>query len=356
MPVTPDSEQCATCHQSISDEWHTPQHENKGVDCQVCHNPHAQAPVAGASSAREETGENAGTTPSTGEISGIFVGPETCQSCHQELFNSWQSTRHAQAFSSPIFQKDWVEEGSNAFCLECHTTGFNPETKDYTHEGVTCESCHGPFQPGHPETMMAVEPDAALCANCHKSTTDEWRASKHGDANIQCQSCHNPHSQTPRAANVTELCTNCHKAMEDSFTHGTHANAGLECSNCHMYTSPRTGDPIMGLVATGHTFTVGSDTCIGCHKDTVHTRDTIIQLSGEAVPTPEITTQKLEQKISEQEMTIETLEARGSVRLYTGLAQGAIVGLVTGGVAAWVVSKRIRVVEEDENEQEKDES
>jgi len=49
-------------------------------------------------------------------------------------------------------------------------------------------------------------------------------------------------------------------------------------------------------------------------------------------------------------MTIENLQAQSTVRLYTGLAQGAIVGLVTGGVAAWVVSRRIRVVEEDENE------
>ncbi len=283
----------------------------------------------------------------TGEA---FAGPETCQQCHAQLYDTWKSTRHANAFSSPIFQRDWANEGSDFTCLECHTTGYDAAKQMYSHEGVTCESCHGPFQPGHPETLMTITPNAELCSQCHKTTTDEWRASPHHAANIQCQACHNPHSQTPRAATVTELCTNCHKQMGDSFTHGTHANAGLECSNCHMYTAPRTEDAIMGLVPTGHTFTVGSETCIGCHKDTVHTRDTIVKLSGGTEQISEVDTETLKKTVTEQEQAIQQLEARSSVRLYTGLAQGAIVGLVTGAVAAWVVSRRIRVVEEDEEE------
>jgi len=283
-----------------------------------------------------------------------YAGPEACKGCHAQLYETWQSTRHAHAFSSPIFQRDWQAEGSDFTCLECHTTGFDVSNSTYAHEGVTCESCHGPFQPGHPKTLMPVTPDEELCSTCHKTTTDEWRASPHFGASIQCQACHNPHSQTPRAATVTELCTNCHKEMKDTFAHGTHSEAGLECSNCHMYTSPRTEDPIMGLVPTGHTFTVGSETCIGCHQDTVHTRDTIVRLSGQEEGVPEVDVESLKQKVSEQEMAIQELEARNSVRLYTGLAQGAIVGLITGGVAAWVVSRRIRLVEE-EDEQEKDE-
>jgi predicted CXXCH cytochrome family protein len=279
-----------------------------------------------------------------------YSGPEKCKECHADVYDTWQSTHHAQAFSSPIFQRDWAKEGSTFTCLECHTTGYNADNQSYSHEGVTCESCHGPFQEGHPASPMPITPNAELCSQCHKTTTDEWHASPHYAANIQCQACHNPHSQTPRAETVTELCTNCHKNMGDSFTHSTHANAGLECSNCHMYTAPRTEDPIMGLSPTGHTFTVGSETCISCHKDTVHTRDTIVKLSGQTENIQEVDTETLKKTVSDQEMTIQQLETRGSVRLYTGLAQGAIVGLVTGGVAAWVVSRRIRVVEEEEDE------
>jgi predicted CXXCH cytochrome family protein len=277
-----------------------------------------------------------------------FVGPEVCGACHKELVELWQETRHAHAFSSPIFQRDWEAGGSITTCLECHTTGYDKTNGSYAHEGVTCESCHGAFQQGHPTTLMPVTPNAELCRTCHQSTTDEWMASPHAAANIQCQACHNPHSQEPRAESVTALCTNCHKEMGDVFAHGTHAEKGVECSNCHMYTAPRTDDAIMGLIPTGHTFTVGSEACIGCHMDTVHTRDTIVNLSNQVSGQPEIDAKVLEAKITEQEAVITELKTEGSVRLYTGLAQGAIVGLITGGVAAWVVSRRLRVIEVEE--------
>jgi hypothetical protein len=282
---------------------------------------------------------------------GAYAGSAACAMCHQDIHPEWQTTRHAQAFSSPIFQRDWSELSKQTSCLECHTTGFDPQTGSYAEEGIGCEACHGQFNPKHPAENMSITPDADLCSKCHKNTTDEWRASIHNQAGIQCQACHDTHSQTPKAESVTALCSNCHKERGDSFTHGTHANAGLECSNCHMYTTPRADDPIGGLVPTGHTFSVGSDACIGCHQETVHTRDEIIRLTGEIAEVEKVDVKDLEAKISQQEDEISNLKTSGTVRLYTGLAQGAIVGLVTGGVAAWVVSRRIRVVEEEEDEQ-----
>jgi hypothetical protein len=279
-----------------------------------------------------------------------YAGSESCRECHENILNVWTGTRHSQAFSSPIFQRDWTAEGSNVTCLQCHTTGYDPASGKYAEPGIGCEVCHGQFEPDHPNKRMSVTPDAELCARCHKQTTDEWRASIHGTNNIYCEDCHNPHSQTPKAETITALCSNCHKERGDSFTHGTHANAGLECSNCHMYTSPRSTSPIMGLVPTGHTFSVGSDACVGCHQDTVHTRDEIIKLSGEVQQLTEVDTATLQQKLDEQGQQITKLEARGEVRLYTGLAQGAIVGLITGGAAAWVVSRRIRLVEVEDND------
>ncbi len=279
-----------------------------------------------------------------------YAGSSACEKCHTDIHTQWVTTRHANAFSTPIFQKDWGDQKQEASCLACHTTGYNPETHTYAEAGVTCEACHGPFQTDHPAKAMPVTPNASLCGSCHKTTTDEWHASKHAVANIQCPSCHNPHSQTPLAATVTDLCTNCHKDRGTSFTHSTHASAGLECSNCHMYTAPRTNDPIGGLAPTGHTFSVGSDACIGCHQDTVHTRDTLVQLSGQVQAATTTNIQDLEQQISQQQQTISNLQTTASVRLYSGLIQGAIVGLVTGGAAAWVVSRRIHLVEEeDEN-------
>ncbi len=279
-----------------------------------------------------------------------YAGSQSCAQCHQDIHSEWQGTRHAQAFSAPIFQRDWTQLGSQVTCLECHTTGYDANTGKYAEAGVTCEACHGPFQPTHPQTSMPITPNADLCGNCHKTTTDEWRASVHGQQGIQCQACHDPHSQNPKAESVTALCTTCHQDRGTSFTHSTHANAGLECSNCHMYTSPRTNDPIEGLVPTGHTFTVGSDACIACHQDTVHTRNEIVKLSGEVAQLETADTATLAQQVQTQSQQISDLKAQSTNRLYLGLVQGAIVGLLTGGAAAWVVSRGIRIVEVKDDE------
>ncbi len=117
-----------------------------------------------------------------------------------------------------------------------------------------------------------------------------------------------------------------------------------------MFTVPRTNDPIEGLVPTGHTFTVGSDACIACHQDTVHTRNEIVKLSGEVAQLETANTTTLEQQVQTQQQQIGELKAQSTNRLYIGLVQGAIVGLLTGGAAAWVVSRGIHVIEVKEDE------
>ncbi len=283
---------------------------------------------------------------------GNYAGPETCGACHEEIHALWQETRHAHAFSSPIFQQNWHEIGDQFDCLGCHTTGYDPAINTYEYEGVTCEACHGPMQEGHPVEPMPIKADAELCATCHKTTTDEWKTSFHGQEGIQCQACHDPHAQQPKAESVTALCGNCHKERGESYTHGTHADAGLECSNCHMFTDPRFGPPIEGLVATGHTFAVGSQACVGCHQETVHTRDKILQLSGEVSELTNLDAKALQQQVQENAETISELETRSDTRLYVGLAQGGIIGLATGAVAAWVVSRGLRVVEIESDEED----
>lgn len=277
-----------------------------------------------------------------------YATSETCAGCHKDTHETWSGTLHSQAFSSPIFQEDWVNQGSSPSCLECHTTGFDQGTGEYSEAGVACEACHGPMQQGHPDNPMPITADYTVCAHCHKTTTDEWQASRHGQVGLDCEACHNPHSQEPRAETINELCTNCHKDTGSSFTHGTHANSGLSCSDCHMSATSHT-DMTGGLFATGHTFVVGSEACINCHKDTVHTRDTIVSLSGQRTGEA-LTSEELEKLVSEKDQAIQSLEAQNTVRLYTGLIQGSIVGLIIGGVAAWVVSQRIRFVEVEEND------
>ncbi len=68
---------------------------------------------------------------------------------------------------------------------------------------------------------------------------------------------------------------------------------------------------------------------------------------GELEQAQTVDPEALQQEIQSQQETITSLEASSSTRLYTGLAQGAIVGLIMGGTAAWIVSRRLKVIEEE---------
>ena len=109
------------------------------------------------------------------------------------------------------------------------------------------------------------------------------------------------------AESITALCTNCHRDPGQTFTHSTHSNAGLECSTCHMATNQETVSAVGGLVPTGHTFSVGSEACIGCHQDTVHSRDTILALTGDLEQVRTVDPETLRQQIHAQEETIAAL-------------------------------------------------
>ena len=73
-----------------------------------------------------------------------YLGAESCASCHQSQFDSWQSTKHATAFST----LENVGKSFDPDCIVCHTVGFDqggfidfvmtPELMN-----VQCENCHG---------------------------------------------------------------------------------------------------------------------------------------------------------------------------------------------------------------------
>ncbi len=70
--------------------------------------------------------------------------PDDCYECHQEQYNFWSQTPHAQAFES--LREN--QRASDPSCLECHSTGFGLEGgyDDVRLEdplgGVSCFACH----------------------------------------------------------------------------------------------------------------------------------------------------------------------------------------------------------------------
>jgi len=117
---------------------------------------------------------------------GYFVQAEKCKKCHAKIYDQWQDTRHAQAFTRLVgTQRD------DRACLPCHTTGFeisngfrnlrtNPDLAN-----VQCEACHGPrfqhvryFEAIYPDRKVPENPDLkstvspAICRDCHNHSRD----------------------------------------------------------------------------------------------------------------------------------------------------------------------------------------
>ena len=72
-----------------------------------------------------------GTPEPTPAAQTRYNGPDFCGNCHGDIHEAWQTTRHAQAFSSPVFQQDWQDLGNQFACLGCHTTGYDPASNSY---------------------------------------------------------------------------------------------------------------------------------------------------------------------------------------------------------------------------------
>ena len=197
-----------------------------------------------------------------------YAGAEVCKACHAEYYEAWKDSPHANAATTDAFQQQWAATGSPAYCLSCHTTGYDSKTGEYHQGGVTCENCHGEFQPGHPATPMEVNPKTEACQNCHTETYREWKLSGHARADIACTACHNVHSPGLKAANSTQLCAVCHTARAQDFSHAPHSSADLTCSDCHI--GLPSGPLEEGKRITGHTFVVNTDVCADCHRDQIH--------------------------------------------------------------------------------------
>ncbi len=187
------------------------------------------------------------------------------------------------------FQTDYTPES----CRECHEDEYNQWTESRHGEvGTGCAACHKQEAPGeHPAVPLSMGKEAEICGDCHIQEYEDWSASKHGEVDITCVACHNPHTQHQRLVDDNQTtCENCHREEADDILHSTHYAANLTCLDCHKNTHEN----------TGHTFNIGTDTCVSCHGDTIHTAAAILNgeplsttlVAPETVP-PEKTTEEL---------------------------------------------------------------
>jgi hypothetical protein len=126
-------------------------------------------------------------------------------------------------------------------------------------------------------TRAVQNQSSAVCAECHESTNDSWKASAH--TSVSCENCHGPtkshiekarnHEEAPLAvADARDLCLKCHAAVSsrpasfpqvEALTHGALAEGvTTSCTSCHNSHNPGIPPEIT------HTLVERSD-CLACH-------------------------------------------------------------------------------------------
>jgi len=205
--------------------------------------------VLAASALSQEKPDASGAKPAAAQPE--YVGSETCQACHEDIFKAFQkNNRHAALETDK--RRGW-------------------ETK-------ACEACHGPGAK-HAETTeksdirnpAKARPGQAekACLACHTNQpTQVGRVfNGHGRNQVGCSSCHKVHAAEvrtgPRAARLNAACSACHRAERASFVrpHGHAVNEGVvacvDCHNPHGTMLPKAISTAIG----------GEPGCLNCHSD-----------------------------------------------------------------------------------------
>lgn len=136
------------------------------------------------------------------------ISARECGTCHEEQYREWSTSMHAMAWTDPYYQIDYVFDGAQQICLNCHipledqqehlVIGFrdkemfkpilkpNPNFDTVLQsEGVTCAVCHvrngaiaGPT--GSSRSPHPVEADPSMssgigpCERCHVVSGERW--------------------------------------------------------------------------------------------------------------------------------------------------------------------------------------
>jgi hypothetical protein len=272
--------------------------------------------------------------------------PSQCATCHQEVHDLWLTSPHANAALNDNFVAEYAQRGQPVYCMDCHASGYDPETRLSIHEGVICSSCHQPVGEGdHPPASMQASNASILCGQCHSGahapTYHEWLASPHSEAGVDCVDCHTPHNNglilgsgtegLLTQGSVNETCGSCHP---ETLVDEVHMGDDMSCEDCHI--ERRLADDGIHVVATGHTMNIAPETCSECHGS-VHVVST-----EDAAPEPELTTAE-QNRVEELEGEVERLEEDVQTKWNSGVVGGAI-GMMVVILIGFVILRRGKVL------------
>ena len=158
----------------------------------------------------------------------LYVGPDTCKACHEDIYNDWAATPH---FVNTMTGK-----------LEART---GPEWHG-------CESCHGPGKEhvdgGGDKTKIFTFKDTSVaetserCLRCHQYDAEHsnFDRSAHLANGVGCIDCHSPHhakeGEFLLKGKAPQLCYTCHGEVRAEFARPFHHRVPeglLTCNDCH---------------------------------------------------------------------------------------------------------------------------
>lgn len=253
-----------------------------------------------------------------------FRDPTECEECHTDEYRQWQASPHAMASLGDNFLTQFAEQGSPTYCMNCHASGYNPDTDMYSHEGVTCNSCHtNATASEHPPGPITNGSDSEVCGQCHSGahapTYNEWLVSDHEAAGVDCTDCHTPHNNGLILGDVNSTCGDCHV---DATHDEVHMGEDMTCVDCHM--GHETTEDGIFLVSTGHSMAVEPAVCSECHGN-------IHELTlGET----DLTEEEID-RIADLEDEVESLQDEADNNLNSGAIGGAL-GMVIVFMALFI--------------------
>ena len=221
-----------------------------------------------------------------------YVKGAMCIACHKglnkELVERFQATKHYK-----VGQKD--DNGEPPKLAEMkpaeiyrRSVGFNPEDNSFVDPGVGCQSCHGAGSlhlkakgdeekratMKRPDKLDTPHKKLSVCGRCHGQYTigdkpfaadykfgddlfaiegfkltevtqpgpfqqlNEFMASKHGEKDVTCVTCHTAHETTEAKPQlrkpVPDLCLQCHAQEHKCTVAADKVKAGDTCATCHM--------------------------------------------------------------------------------------------------------------------------
>ena len=228
-----------------------------------------------------------------------YVGSDTCMSCHEEMFNSFEKGPHwktetdkhhgpqwqgCEACHGPgrahsestnasdiINLKNLSREESSKRCLSCHEFGeehSNFLRSQHLKNNVGCIDCHS-VHTAKVEHQLLKNAQPTLCFTCHQEMKADFSKPFHHKVNeglIACSNCHNPHGgfnthQLRATAAQDQVCFTCHTDKAGPFEHAPVRTEGcVSCHTPHGSSNPRLlkRSQVNLLCLECHTFTVDS--------------------------------------------------------------------------------------------------